>query len=89
MATKRNKESFQDVLTKEILEDAFPPSPSPNTKTNEVINSLLSEEDVHGACFGFTGRFPQRSTSGNQYHLVGYHWDANYVHKGNTNKVQK
>ena len=54
MATKRNKESLQDVLTKEILEDAFPPSPSPNTRSNEVIYSLLAEEDVHGACFDFT-----------------------------------
>ena len=31
------------------------------------------------AAFDLTGRFPQRFSQGNQYILVGYHFDENYI----------
>ena len=40
---------------------------------------MISQEDIDGEFFDLTGRFPQRSSSGTQYILIGYHWDANSI----------
>ena len=77
---KRNPDQALDALVQgDIDQDAFPTSPVPNVKTNDVIYALVPDNDVIGAAFDLTGRFPQRSSSGNQYVLVGYHFDANYI----------
>ena len=70
---------MQTALNKDILQEFFPSSPNPNKKSNDVIYGLISQEDIDGAFFDLTGRFPQRSSSGNQYNLIGYHWDANSI----------
>ena len=79
LKTKSKDESLQTALNKDILEEFFPPSPNPNKKSNDVIYGLISQADIDGAFFDLTGRFPQRSSSGNQYILIGYHWDANSI----------
>ena len=71
--------SLDKLVQKDIEDDAFPISPVPNVKTNEVLYALIKEDNIEGAAFDLTGRFPQRSSSGNQYILVGYHFDANYI----------
>jgi len=49
----------------------------PVTKTNDVICSLLSSQDK--AFMDLTGRFPIRSSRGNEYILIAYHYDSNAI----------
>ena len=54
-------------------------SDSPNVKTNEVMYLLIDREEMSTGYQDLTGRFPQRSAKGNEYVLVGYHYDANCI----------
>ena len=76
---QKANETLKDVLNKDILEDAFPPSPTPNVKTNEVAYAVIDPDTLSNAYFDLTGRFPQRSSQGNQYIMIGYHYDANSI----------
>ena len=77
--TKKEGESFEDTLTRDMMEDAFPMSPSPNKKCNEVAYAVINPKAMSNAYCDLTGRFPQRATSGNQYIMIGYHYDANSI----------
>ena len=70
--------SLTQVLQQEILQDAFPTSDTPNVKTHEVVYAVIQDSDVT-AYTDLTGRFPYRSSRGNEYILVGYHYDANSI----------
>ena len=61
------------------MDDFFPKSDSPNVKTNAVAYAIINHEDMSAAYTDLTGRFPQRSSRGNEYILVGYHYDANSI----------
>ena len=63
---------------KRCLKIFFPPAPDPNVKSHDVIFSIVDSEDVisYGA---LTGKFPYKSSRGNQYILVSYHYDANEI----------
>ena len=63
--TKKDGESFEDALKRDIMDDAFPMSPSPNKKCNEVAYAIINSDAMSNAYCDLTGRFPQRSTSGN------------------------
>ena len=67
-------------LNADIDQDAFPDSPSPNEKTNNVVYMLYSSSSKGMGYIDLTGRFPYRSESGNQYILVAYHHDANAIY---------
>ena len=41
--------------------------------------SIINREEMVTAYKNLTGRFPVRSTMGNEYILVGYHYDANCI----------
>ena len=72
-------ETLEEVLTNDIMEDTFPSSPSPDIKTNEVAYAIIDPDLLSNAYFDLTGRFPQRSLQGNQYIMIGYHYDANSI----------
>ena len=78
-AKQKHNETLQQTFEQELHEDAFPISNSPNNKTNDVIYSLFNTTDQSTAFFDLTGRFPQRSSRGNQYIIIGYHYDANAI----------
>ena len=61
------------------LEDYFPKLDYPNKKYKEVCYAFYEASDIAGY-MDLTGRFPKISSSGNQYILVGYNYDANYIH---------
>ena len=67
-------------LKKDIESDAFPDSPSPNVKANQVVYLVCSSAPKDMGYIDLTGRFPYRSASGNQYILVAYHQDANAIY---------
>ena len=48
--------------------------------TNEVAYMLIDKKELSTAYTDLTGRFPMRSSRGNQYILIGYHYDANCIH---------
>ena len=60
-------------------DDFFPPSPAPNVKTNQVAYVLIDRKEISTAYHDLTGRFPIRSSQGNEYVMIGYHFDANYI----------
>ena len=81
-------ESTESITTKfknlnlndpDILHDAFPNSDSPNIKTHDVAYSILELPPKNIAYTDLTGRFPYRSSRGNEYIMVGYHFDANAI----------
>ena len=79
-ALKSKGQTIEQMVTKEIENDAFPLSPSPNTKTYDVVYVVIDKKEFNTAYTDITGQFPMRSSRGNQYILVGYHFDANCIH---------
>ena len=66
-------------VTDEDDADAFPESPKPNIKINQVAHALVDRNNMNTAHQDLTGRFPVRSRKGNKCILVGYHCDANCI----------
>ena len=61
-------------------DDFFPQSDTPNKKTNDVLYMLVDDADgMSRAYTDLTGRFQYRSSRGNEYVLVAYHYDANAI----------
>ena len=63
----------------DIFLDHFPASPDPNTKTNEVAYAVIDRSTLSLAYHDLASQFPYKSTQGNQYILVCYHYDANCI----------
>ena len=63
-----------------IDEDYFPMSDIPNIKTHEVCYFLVSPNEISTGFMDLTGLFPQKSSQGHEYILVGYHYDRNLIH---------
>ena len=59
--------------------DYFPTPNIPNIKTKDVVYTVIDTRKMNQASMDLTGRFPYTSRRGNQYILVGYHYDANYI----------
>ena len=55
---KNVNSDLKSLLTKHISEDAFPPSPTPNVKTNQVIYSIFESNPKNIGYLDLTGRFP-------------------------------
>ena len=67
------------IFQKELDEDSFPSSINPNTKSHNVAHMIINKDEL---CTGYTdiaGQFTFRSRRGNQYVLVGYHYDTNCI----------
>ena len=81
MKARTTKEkTLEEVFIEELDEDSFPQSPVPNIKTNDVAYILVNKNELSTAYTDLTGRFPMRSSRGNQYILIGYHYDANCIY---------
>ena len=68
-----------DKLNQDIIKDVFPSSEEPNNKTNDVAYAIVEVTLKNVAYIDLTGRFPYRSSSGNEYILAGYHYDGNVI----------
>jgi hypothetical protein len=64
-------QTMEEALLQEIGQDNFPASYTPNVRCNQVAYSIISKEDCCTAYTDLTGRFPQKSSQGNQYLLIG------------------
>ena len=72
-------QDFNTTLTQDIDQDAFPQSEIHNKKTNEVICSVIQTNTTELGFTDLTGRFPYRSSRGNEYILVAYNYDGNCI----------
>ena len=72
-------QTLQEAIQEELHEDSFPSSQSPNIKTNDVIYMVIDKQEICTAYTDHTGRFPCKSSSGNEYVIIPYHYDANLV----------
>ena len=52
---------------------------SPNTKVHEAAYILIDKNSVLTVYKDLTGRFPVRSTQGNEYVMVAYNYNANCI----------
>lgn len=64
---------------KKEKDELFPNSETPNVKTNELIISLTTINELIVVYTDLTDRFPIQSSKGNNYILVAYHPDANVI----------
>ena len=72
--------SFTEALKADIFDDAFPISDELNKKTNDVLYKVFETSSATGVTYtDQTGRFPYRSSRGNEYLMVAYHYDANVI----------
>ena len=71
--------SLGDAITQDVHDDAFPPSEAPNTRTNAIYYKICSMAPKHLAYTDLTGRFPYRSSRGNQYIMVAYSYDSSAI----------
>ena len=78
-AKQKPGQSIRDVLLQELDDDSFPLSPTPNNKTNDVAYMIINRHEVNTAYTDLTGRFPCRSSSGNEYVMIAYHYDGNCI----------
>ena len=60
------------------MQDAFPSSNSPNIKTKEVLYAMMDSDKELGY-IDLTGRFPYKSSRGNEYILIAYNYDGNTI----------
>ena len=70
---------FKQTLKDNIHKDAFPPSDLPIIKTHQVISSIIQSSHSGIGYTDLTGQFNFRSSRGNKYILIGYHYDANTI----------
>ena len=68
-----------EVLLKALDKDSFPVSLNPNVKTNDVAYMVTNRKEISTAYTDLTGRFPCKSSRGNEYVLVAYHYNDNTI----------
>ena len=78
-STKSNNGRGKAEREQLILPSNFPLSLTPNTKGHQVAYVVLDKNTLKTAYHDLTGRFPVRSSQGNEYVMIGYHYDANSI----------
>ena len=74
---RKDRQTFEEVFNEDIAQYDFPPSPAPTIKKNEVMYHVYTSELTGKVYSDLTGKFPYRSSRGNAYILIGYHFDGN------------
>ena len=74
-ATKQ--QSTVGTKKKEVIMNYFSPSREPNGGFNEVVYIFIDMNHPKTAYPDLMGRFAYKSGKGNEYILVGYHYDTN------------
>ena len=74
---KQERQHLQSTsITLPPDEDHFPLQ---EQKTDDIIYALTTYSEKEVAAADLTGRFPYRSSRGNQYVMVMYHYDSNVI----------
>ena len=67
------------TLDNDILNDFFPSSPSPISKSYDCVAQLIPFTQEKKGFMDLTGRFPHASSRGSEYVLVAYDFDSNAI----------
>jgi len=70
---------FTKLEQAQIEEDYIPMSETPNIRTNKVYYAIINPIEISTVCVDLTGWFLKRSSRGNEYILVGYYFDSNFI----------
>ena len=78
---RKNLQSTKNTSspTKDEDEDFFPEPDSPNIRTNDLCAIVVPFNQKSIAYSDLTGRFPYKSSRGNEYLLVVYDYDSNAI----------
>ena len=68
-----------EILNEDTIKNTFPTSEIPNNKTNDVAYTIEEVIPKNVTYTYLTGRFSYRSSRGNEYILVGCHYDGNAI----------
>ena len=77
--SKLSLNSVKSISINDVESDFFSQPPVPNIKENCVAYLLVNPTEMSTAYMDLTGRFPRRSSQGNEYILIGYHHDGNTI----------
>ena len=82
----RERQQLQSTKRKDTkqcsipMEDVFfPQSETPSKRTNKVAYMLINQNEFSTAYQDLTGKFSMKSSRGNEYILIGYHYNANSI----------
>ena len=71
--------SLQEAILKDIALDFHPKSDQPNERSNCVIYTIYECNPTNMGYTDLTGRFPYRSSRGNEYIFIAYNYDGNAI----------
>ena len=78
IALDRVKSENMDSLDEPVT-SLLPALQNSTKKINQVAYILIDKNNIKTAYQDLTGRFPIKSSRGNEYVLIGYHYDANCI----------
>ena len=70
---------MNEVLQVDLDNDSFPLYQTPNIKTNDVVYMVVDQSDLSTVYTDITGRFSCKSSSGNEYFMIAYHYDGDTI----------
>ena len=76
---RSTKETTTQAINDDDDDDFFPQSDEPNNKTNDICAIITPFNTKERAYSDLTGRFPYKSSRGNEYLLVVYDYDSNAI----------
>ena len=62
-----------------IDNDFFPKPEQPNIRSNQVCYVLIQPNETIIGYLDLTSRFPKWFSRGNEYIMIGYHYDTNCI----------
>ena len=63
-------QTLKGAIQEKLNKDSFPPSPSPNIKTDDVLYMVIDRDEISTTYTDLTGRFSCKLGSGNEYVMV-------------------
>ena len=69
----------QRTIEDNINNDSFPSSPLPNIKTHDVVYSIMEASPTGLDYTDLTSSFLYKSSRGNKYIFVGFHYGTNAI----------
>ena len=88
-AKQKLGKTLEEVLQVEMGKNSLPLSDTPIIKTNNDIYVVIDKTKICTAYKTFTKCFLMQSSRGNQYIMVGYHYDGNCILRKSNKKIEK
>ena len=76
---KLNINNVYKHVVKSLVDNSLPLPHTRNTKSRMVVCTIIDHNEHSVGYIDATGRFPQRSSRGHEYILIGYYYDGNTI----------